>query len=151
MSYVMVPVPEEHVLEVMQHVMRLVARASVVEWTDEDIEEFFRNADEPTRSLLSVTARATMAGKDLGSQEAADFLQLSARETSSIAREINELAAAAARPPIISFTQVTEELPSGRSREKRCMVMPTNLARMVKTAEAAVAALEPHPLETGAG
>jgi len=61
------------------------------------------------------------------------------------------MATSAARPPIISFTQITEELPSGRSREKRCMVMPTNLARMVKTAEAAVAALEPHPLETGAG
>ena len=31
------------------------------------------------------------------------------------------------------------------------MMMPTNLARMVKTAEAAVDALEPHPLESGAG
>jgi hypothetical protein len=151
MPYVMVPVPEEHVLEVMQHVMRLVARASVLEWDDEGIEDFFQNADEPTRSLLSVIARATMAGKDLASQEAADFLQLSARETASIAREVNEMATAATRPPIISFTQVTEELPSGRAREKRCMVMPTNLARMVKRAEATVDALEPHPLETGAG
>jgi hypothetical protein len=151
MPYVMVPVPEDCVLEVMQHVMRLVARASIVEWTDEGMEEFFRNADEPTRSLLSVVARATLAGKDLGNQEAADFLQLSVRETSAIAREINEAATTAGRPQIIIFEQVMEELPSGRTREKRILMMMAHLARMVRTAEAAVDALEPHPLETGAG
>ena len=151
MPYVMVPVPEEHVIETMQHVMRLVARASMEEWTEEGVAEFFRDADEATRSLLSVVARAALAGKDVSDQQAADFMQLTAREAVSIAREINEAATSAARPPIITFNQVTEELPSGRVREKRVMTMRTQLARLVKDVEAVVDALEPHPLESGTG
>ena len=74
-SWVMVPVPDEHVQEVMEFVIRAIARASVQQWDDDGVEEFVRKADEPTRGLLSVVARSAMSGKELSDQMAADFLQ----------------------------------------------------------------------------
>ena len=41
MEYVMVPVPDEFVVDVMQYVARLVSQAARVPWTKEAIEEFF--------------------------------------------------------------------------------------------------------------
>jgi hypothetical protein len=145
-SWVMVPVPDEHVQEVMEFVIRAIARASVQPWDDDAVEEYFQKADEPTRGLMSVVARAAISGKDLTDQMAADFLQVSLRETVGILREANDLARAADRPILISTNTVEEELPSGRTRERRLYTMPTTLAKMVRNAERADA-LESRPLE----
>ena len=63
MPYVMVPVPEEHVKEVMEFVIRTMARASIEEWDEESIESLFATVDEASRSLLSVVARAATTGQ----------------------------------------------------------------------------------------
>ena len=39
MPYVMVPVPEEHVQDVMQFILREVARASLEAWDEESVED----------------------------------------------------------------------------------------------------------------
>jgi hypothetical protein len=151
MPFVNVPVPEENVLEVMQYVIRLINRANIEDWDDESITEFFRGSDEPSRSLMSVVARAVMAGKELTEQQAADFIQLSGRETLGILREVNDNAKDANRPgPIVTLT-VTEELPNGKTREKRCLTMSPVHARMVRAAERELHMDESSPLESGIG
>src|SRR3954454_8446572 len=92
MDYVMVPVPEEHVVDVMTHIARLVARASVVPWTDDAVAELFDEVDEACRSVLSLVARNTVADKDLSDEDAADALELNVREVRAIVRDVNEVA-----------------------------------------------------------
>ena len=119
MPYVMVPVPEEHVQEVMEFVIRTVARASIDAWTTESMEQAFLEVDEASRSLLSVVARARDVRQGDHRPDAADFLQLSQRETSGILREVNDVARERKRPAFISCrVRSTEELPNGRTREE---------------------------------
>src|SRR6476661_4203354 len=89
MEYVMVPVPDEFVVDVMQYVARLVARASVSPWTKEAMEDFFDGLEETNKALLSLVARHTVAGKDVGYDEAMEALELSQREIRAITGEIN--------------------------------------------------------------
>jgi hypothetical protein len=151
MPYVLVPVPEEHVVEVMSYVIRLVNRASIQEWDETAVAEFFRESDEASRSLLSIVARGVLAGKELTDQQAADFIQLSARETLGVARELNDKAKEEHRPQPILVVPVTEELPNGRTREKRALAMPGYLAPMVRDAERELELAQPSPLEVEPG
>ena len=70
MPYVMIPVPEEHVEEVMQYVLRAVARAAIQPWDTESIGAIFSEVDEATRSLLAFVARASADGGELESADA---------------------------------------------------------------------------------
>ena len=65
MPYVMVPVPEEHVQDVMQFVLREVAKASQLPWDEESVAQLFGEVDEASRSLLAYAARAITNGTDL--------------------------------------------------------------------------------------
>ena len=141
-SWVMVPVPDEHVQEVMEFVIRTITRANVEDWDAPAVEEYFREADEATRGLLSMVSRATVSGKDLTDQKAADFLQLNLRETLGIMREINDNVRAAGRPFLIASGTLEEELPNGRVREVRILTMPPTLAKWVRDAERNTDALE---------
>ena len=82
MPYVMVPVPEEHVLEVMGFVMRLATRPSHDEppraWDQDAVNEFFAKANEPTRGLLSILAHPKRAGKEFIPPDIARTLELEA-------------------------------------------------------------------------
>jgi len=151
MPYVNVPVPEEHVVQVMSLVIRLINRASIEEWNEAAMAEFFRDADEPSRSLLSIVARGVLTGKELTDQQAADFIQLSGRETLGILRELNDAAKDANRPTPLIVVPVTEELPNGRVREKRAITMSPPIAQMVRAAEREELGAEPSPLESGIG
>ena len=53
MPYVMVPVPEEHVEDVMQYILRALSRAAIVPWDEESIAEVYDGVDEVSRSLLA--------------------------------------------------------------------------------------------------
>jgi predicted ATP-dependent protease len=142
MPYVMVPVPEEHVQEIMQFIIRIVNRASIEPWDEDAVAQLFLEADEPSRSLLSVVARATLANRDLTEHDAATNLQLSGRETMGIMRELNDQARDASRPPLISTRQVSETLPNGRSKEKRVLSTTEELARWLRAAERAEGMLD---------
>lgn len=137
MDYVMVPVPEEHVVDVMIHISRLVARASVVPWTDEAAAELFDEVDETCRALLSLVARATTADKDLSDEDAADKLELNVREVREIARDINEVAQRDKREPVVALRDTSVVLRNGRTVQKRMFAMTDAVARAIRAHERA--------------
>jgi hypothetical protein len=137
MPYVMVPVPEEHVQEVMQFLLRTMARASIEPWDEESIGRLFADVDEPSRSLLSFVARAAVGGGDLAESDAARSVQLSARETNGIMRELNERAREANHPSLLGRRTVPETLPNGRVTQKAVFSMDEEIAKLVRDAERA--------------
>jgi hypothetical protein len=151
MPYVMVPVPEEHVQDVMQFILREVAKASLEPWDDASIWELFNQVDEASRSLLAYTARSTMGGTDLTELQAADMMQLRTREVAGIVRELNEQASKVNRPALVVTRTVTEVLPNGRTTEKRVLTMSDEVAPLVRNAERAELADVPSPVAEGSG
>jgi hypothetical protein len=137
MPYVMVPVPEEHVQDVMQFILREVARASLEPWDEGSVSELFHEVDEACRSLLAYTARASMGGTDITEPQAADVMQLRQREVVGLVRELNERATKASRPVLIVTRTVTETLPNGRTADKRVLSMSDEVAPLVRDAERA--------------
>jgi hypothetical protein len=146
MPYVMVPVPEEHVQDVMQFILREVAKASLEPWDDPSISELFHDVDESSRSLLAYTARASLGGTDITEPQAADVMQLRQREVVGLIRELNERAAKANRPALVVTRTVTEALPNGRTTEKRVLSMSDEVAPLVRNAERAELASVRPPL-----
>ena len=146
MPYVMVPVPEEHVQDVMQFVLREMAKASLEPWDEESLSALFHDVDEEGRSMLAYAARATMSGKEISEADAADLMQLRQREMVGIMRDLNERAGKANRPPLVTARIVTETLPNGRTTEKRVLWMSDELAPLVHEAERAELADVPQPL-----
>jgi hypothetical protein len=151
-SFVMVPVPEELVNDVVQLVARLNMQGgpagSFKPWDASAIEKYFLEANEETRTLLSVVARGSLAGKRVTDQVAADFMQIGVPETLKVLRGISDSLRQAQRVQLVEVNVVSEPLPSGRMRDKRYLTMPRELARMVREAERAVEVLEPHPLRS---
>lgn len=137
MPYVMVPVPEEHVHDVMEFVIRTMARASLEPWDAHSVGQLFDEVDELSRSLLSFVARATIADKRAAQVDGARVLQLSARETVAIMREINERGRTDGHPMIITQQTLPEVLPNGRSTETRVFQMEADVAELVRDAERA--------------
>jgi uncharacterized protein Yka (UPF0111/DUF47 family) len=137
MPYVMVPVPEEHVQDVMQFILREVSKASLVPWDRESISELFHEVDEAARSVLAYTARASLNGTDITEAQAAEMMQLRQREVVGIVRELNEQATKANRPSLVTTRTVTETLPNGRTKEKRVVSISDEVAPLVRDAERA--------------
>lgn len=137
MDYVMVPVPEEHVVGVMVHVARLVARASVVPWTDEDVADVFDEVDEATRSLLALVARSTAAGKELSDDEAATTLELNVRELRSIVRDVGDAAQQRQHEPLMTLREVSVVLRNGRTVQRLVFTMAEPVARAIRAHERA--------------
>jgi hypothetical protein len=151
MPYVMVPVPEEHVQDVMQFVLREVAKASLEPWDEESISTLFHDIEEEGRSLLAYVARAVANGKEITEAEAANLLQLRQREMAGLVRDVNERAARASRPNLVLARVVTETLTNGRTTDKRVLTMSDELAPLVRNAERAELADVPAPLRDRAG
>jgi hypothetical protein len=145
-NYVMVPVPEQHVTEIMQRIIRLVQQESLRDWDEDDVRAFFADADESTRSLLSFVARATLMSKPLTDVQAADAIQLSTRETATIMRDANEQSREMNHPSILLLRGTTETLPNGRTVDLRLFVMPEAVAKMIRTVERELHQQEAHPL-----
>jgi hypothetical protein len=146
MGYVMVPVPEEHVEEAMALILRIAARARQVPWDQDAMSELFHEADEPTKSVLSAVSRSASAGSAPVDHELADSVELHQREVLGIVRELNEAAAAQSRLPIIIVRMETVTLPNGRTREQRILDMNPEVTPLVREAERAELAANPHPL-----
>jgi hypothetical protein len=146
MPYVMVPVPEEHVQDVMQFILREVAKASLEPWEEDSVTQLFHEVDEESRSLLAYAARAAVTGKEISEAEAADLMQLRQREMAGIIRDLNERASKANRSPLLTTRTVTEQLPNGRTVDKRVLWMSEEVAPLVHNAERAELADVPAPL-----
>jgi hypothetical protein len=146
MPYVMMPVPEEHVAEVMQFILRTIARASIQPWDAESITNVFGEVDEASRSLLAFVARASVEGGELDAADAAGKIQLTVREVAGIMNELNALTRDTDRPNLINARNVTERLPNGRVIDKRVLQMDLEVAELVRAAEQAELLGAPHPL-----
>ncbi len=150
MPYVMVPVPEEHVLEVMGMVLRLAARRPHDEppraWDQEGVTEFFAKANEPTRGLLSFLAHPKRAGTEFIPPDIARALELEASEVSGLLGPLNREFRRANRVALFESRVHPETSPSGRTLKRRRLMMSEENARMVRAAEQAVREVEPDPL-----
>jgi hypothetical protein len=135
MPYVMVPVPEEHVEDVMQFVLRAVARASIELWDGDSVAAMWAEIDEETRSLLAFVARAAAEGRELEVLEAARQIQMTPREVTGILNELNVLTRDSNRPTLVVARNVPERQPNGRTREKRVLGMDAEVADLVRDAE----------------
>jgi hypothetical protein len=150
MPYVMVPVPEEHVLEVMGVVMRLAARRSHDEpprdWDQDAVNEFFAKANEPTRALLSFLAHPKRAGKEFIPPEIARTFELEPSEVSGLLGPLNREFRRANRVPLFESRVHVEASPSGRTVKRRRLMMGPEHAQMVRAAEQVLRSVEPDPL-----
>jgi hypothetical protein len=150
MPYVMVPVPEEHVLEVMGTVLRVAARQSHDEppkqWDQQAVTGFFGKANEPTRGLLSFLAHPKRAGREFIPPDIARALELEASEVSGLLGPLNREFRRANRVPLFESRVHPETSPSGRTLRRRRLMMRQENAQMVRAAEQALREVEPDPL-----
>jgi hypothetical protein len=146
MPYVMVPVPEEHVQDVMQFVVRLSSQASVEPWNEETIAQLFEDIDEPARALLSAVAKGVIGGNPLSEADAAAIIGMTWREVAGIVRELNDVAAAASHPALLSRRPITATLPNGRTRDVRALTLDDDIAHLVHAADRAQLLADGHPL-----
>jgi dsDNA-specific endonuclease/ATPase MutS2 len=109
----------------------------VVPWTKESVELFFDELEEINRALLSVAARAVVAGKELSEEDAAETLELSTREIRGLVREINEGAQRNKSEPLVVLREATVQLRNGRTVQRRLFAMNESVARMVRAYERA--------------
>ncbi len=63
MPWVMLPVPEDRVLEVMQFVVRSL-RPATSSWDKESVAKVWSEVDVPGRSMLALLAHAALVGED---------------------------------------------------------------------------------------
>ncbi|MEO6629812.1 MAG: hypothetical protein ABIP03_14740 [Aquihabitans sp.] len=146
MSYVMVPVPEEHVEEAMAAVLRIISRGRLIDWDAEGATALYEEVDESARSLLALVARATIAGKPLSQRAASDLMEISQREIAGLTKELAERSSAQSHPLIILNQSVTQTLPNGRTREAQVLQMTAAVAEFIRDAERTELANNPHPL-----
>ena len=130
----MVPVPEEHVEEVMQFMLRAMARANLVSWDAEAVIELFDQTDEFGRSLMAFVARAGANGRGLPEADATKLLQLRPRETIAVLQEINTLSRDMERMSMITRRTVAETQPNGRTTDVAMLVMEPDLIELVNLA-----------------
>lgn len=151
MGYVMVPVPEEHVEGAMQLVLRLSSQARRVEWDGPSLTDLFHRADEPSRSVMSAVAKATLRSGPTGDLEVATSIEMTQREVLGIVRTLNEGGAADHRPSLFRVAKDVETLPNGRTREVRTLAMDPEVATSVREVERAELTSAPHPLMSDPG
>ena len=135
MGYVMVPVPEEHVEEIMRAILRFQAQARTDPWDETSIKEMFVKSDEAAKAVMAVVSRGVLSSGKIADQEAADAIEITNREVLGIVRELNEAANELARPAIIHSRMETDVLPNGRMIERRVLSMPPELAVHIRDAE----------------
>lgn len=146
MPYVMVPVPEDRVEDVMRYVVRLMTQASMADWDEGSMERLFKEIDEPSRALLSTVAAATRGDESLTMEETAARTELSRREAARLVRELNDAARDESRPALIARRSTTETLPNGRSHDTHLLQMSDEVAELVRAADRAHLLSEEHPL-----
>ncbi len=137
MPYVMVPVPEEHVEEAMEAVLRITRNSRLKPWDEAAMADFFSELDEAAKALLSLVARATAANRQIAQASAADRMEVTQREVLGIVRDINLRAQELSHPFVVINQEATETLPNGRTRPVAIIATSHELAAMITAAEQA--------------
>jgi hypothetical protein len=151
MPYIMVPVPEEHVAEVMEHIVKLTTRANLQPWDHEAVEALFMKVEESSRSVLSAVARRTLGGDELTDEALAQLVELTRKEAVGVIRLLNGKALRRRRTELVKLETIAEVGPDARTREKRIVGMAVEVAEMIRAAEEVERAMLPHPLQRSSG
>jgi hypothetical protein len=131
----MVPVPEEHVLEVMRYITRIVARASGTAWDEAAIAEVWNDVDESCRALLAEVATASSAEVELDAERCAREIGASVREVAAMVNELNSVARDTYRPNLIVAPVAGDQLPDGSVTEKRLLRMDLDTAALIASVQ----------------
>lgn len=140
MGFVMVPVPEEHVLEVMAYVTRLAEQpvptgaAPVQPWDQEQVDRLVAAANDRTRALLGFIAHRSRAGKEVAPREIASGLGLERSDIPGILGPLNRQFRRDNLAPLFESRVRTVTTAGGRPEKRRTIVIPKESARMVRTA-----------------
>ncbi|MGB3054819.1 MAG: hypothetical protein WBB52_08220 [Acidimicrobiales bacterium] len=135
MGYVMVPVPEEHVEEAMEAVLRITRSARLTPWDQDSMDAFWTQLDEGAKALASVVARATLANRQISQAAAADRMEVTQREILGIVRDVNHRAHEEERPAVLMVQEATETLANGRTRPVSIVSTNVSLAPLIQLAE----------------
>jgi len=133
----MVPVPEEHVSQVMRMVVRLTDNApeSLQPWDEDAVAQLFAEVGEPARALLSYLAHQSRAGKELRPKDVADGLHREQSDVPGIIGPLNRHCHRAKRPPPVESRSVTVTSRLGKPVRRRTLVMHEDIATMIRAAE----------------
>lgn len=149
MAYVMVPVPEDMVEDVMMMVVRRKRQEELEEFDEESMTEFYGVIDEPGRALLSTASNGCLDGNAVSEKQAADAMQMTQREVMGIVSELNNNAQDRSLPMLIIPRGRSTVLPNGKSQEVRVLSMAPHIAELVLKVDRAHLLAEGNPLTTG--
>lgn len=145
MSYVMVPVPEEHVRSVMRYVLHLIesqgeeegSRRDLQDWDEDSMRSFFEESDEITRALLSYLSHPDHA-PGVRRQKLAQSLELQGY-LPKVLKEVRERCKEYGRPSPVVSSWV-----GGVSTEDsvHLLGMKERVAQLVRSAERALHQIE---------
>jgi hypothetical protein len=146
-TYVMVPVPEQLVPDVMRNILVLMAKESMQPWDQASLDEYYGELDEMSKTILSLAARGTAAGKTTTADDMATSCGLPLGEMMNRLRTLNVESDTRKRPAIVPVRVDNEVLDNGREVRRRFVEMNDAVAQMVITAENAERDALPHHLQ----
>lgn len=146
-NYVMVPVPEQLVPDVMRHVLVLMAKGSMQAWDQAGLDELYAELDEMSKTILSLAARGPAQGQTVTADEIAGSLGLPIGELMNLIRALNAKADERKRPPLVPIRIDNETLPNGRDVRRRFVEMNDTVVGLVQVAEKAEREALPHHLQ----
>lgn len=100
-KYVMVPIPERYVGEVMGHLMIMGVQEQTDPWESTEVHEFFDRCGDLEKALLAYVARRVLAGQEVEATQVTDFLRLTEDQLEATVGELNQLAMARRRPVVV--------------------------------------------------
>lgn len=136
-NYVMVPVPEQLVPRVMQHVIGLMMLDAIEDWEQEELTEYFSSLPEDRKAIVILCANAVASGRVVTADAVADKLQLPLSHVMKAIRDMAEVARERSRPQIVQVKLTTATSPSGREVKRREIQVDEAVAKMILEAEQA--------------
>ncbi len=146
-NYVMVPVPEHLVPEVMRQVLVLLSKEVMQAWDQESLDEVYGEMDETSKTIVSIAARAKTRGEPTTADEIASSAGLAVGQVMNLIRAVNAAADEGNRPVIVQINVTDEELANGRTVRRRYVEVNDKVAEMILVAESAERAALPHHLQ----
>ena len=133
MRYVMVPVPAEHVLDVMRWVLfRTPEEDGVNDMRDRArLSTFMGEASEVTHSILTRVAKAALNDEPLRLSDVADDLDLDSDVINATIKEVNNFALGPGRVLVMLRMETAVGI-SGNTGKIAYLSMRPNLARVVR-------------------
>lgn len=146
-NYVMVPVPEQLVPRVMQHIIGLMMLDSLEDWEQDELTEFFGLLTEDRKAIVILCANAVVGGRVVTADAVAEKLQLPLSHVMKAIRDLAEVARERNRPQVVKVKMTVSTTATGREVKRREVQMEEDVAKMVLVAEQAdfASGAEPEP------